>query len=711
MLLVYFSVFLIISIKSIIIPTDCNVQLYNYYIALGLNGGVVPMQTALTLNSGVFMGNPYVEVTANFQGVARYYQSFINASLVSQTWSVDTSFDIPWCAVPINIMCYDNVSVATAKTSACTSLIDFDLGGTSHVAGRMLTYHTQTVPCNGATVVRFSNVSLVAFFDADYTYDAVGIRDHVQLDYTDARQFYRNSTCLHSDGDPADIITQDIFRCTAQRIGCAVPRTNGKPSVPVVPIPKFSCIGNLTSNGTVKVLWQVCSAQELSGADTSIGIAFTDNIGTGNFLDNLFSLNGLFYVLAAGTCRQFAADYNHLDHYLLLSYNGYVTSFSPIYFLSMDPIIRAIPCVCGFSMDCINGEADLTSIISSYLRLSNALPVPDPGPNIQFPITTPSFTLNATASYDPDGLPVVLSAYWKIYTTPYDPVLPPFVINNPSNFINIINSSTLIVGTYNFILYVSDGQEVTFTFFQVIVQPNQLQALTEPRKIVQFDFYTGTDAGHNCNFDFPPSPFITLDGTPSHGTDPSIPINYSWIQVGGPVLLYKCDPSGSEATRAFLNTTEAIATFVPYTIASYYFRLTVCDNVSCDTSIDLRVAVVPDFQNPPSTFTPIINFTNPPIRDLTPPTRPNYTYPNFTFPPLGPQTPVAGPPPSNITTPPLFPTFPSPTLAEYIGILFVGGSMIILFFAICVAWLIYSKRKNYAYLDTVGYGPGMRRFW
>lgn len=293
----------------------------------------------------------------------------------------------------------------------------------------------------------------------------------------------------------------------------------------------------------------------------------------------------------------------------------------------------------------------------------------------------------------------------------HPPLPPPYTITNPSSFINTINSGLLITGDYTFVLYASDSQAVTFTFFTASIQPNQLQALTEPRKIVFFDFYSGTTAGHSCLTDYPPSPFVTLDGSLSHGSDPSIPINYSWVQVAGPALLYKCDPGGNEPTRGFFDTTQAIANFVPYTIGSHYFRLTVCDNEACVDSLDLEVTVIPDFGQPPATFTPIINFTDPPIRNLTPPTRGDYTLPNLSFPPLSPQAPVAGPPPSNIIVPPLFPSYPSPTLSEWVGILFVFGSMSILFFAICVAWILYSQRTSYAYLDTVGFGPGINPWW
>lgn len=697
-------------VKCAIIPTDCNIQLHNYYVAKGLDGGAVPVQPALSFNSGIFMGNPYVEVTIAFQAIARYYQSFIDASFVP--WSVEASLDIPWCADQINILCCDNVSVAMAKTGACTTLVDFDLGGTNPVAGRMFIYHNQSIPaCNGTSVIRFSNTSLQAFFDADYTYDAVGLRDFVQLNWADARQFYRNSTCLYSDGDPADIVTQDIFRCTAQRIGCSVPRTNGRPTVPVVPIPKYRCSGNLTTNGTKRILWTVYSYQEPIGIDTIFGFGFTSSLSSGSSLADIFSAIGSDYVLLSGGTRQIDSGFDTFTHYALMAYNGYVTAFSPVYALSFDPIIREIPCICGFSMSCLsNGEADLTSLNSGNVYLSNAIPVPDPGPNIQIPVTTSNFTLNATPSYDPDGLPGVLSVYWKIYSTPYSPGPPPFTITNPTAFINVIDSSTLLQGQYIFILYVSDSQEVTFTFFNVTIQPNQLEAITEPRKIVTFDFYTGTDPGHNCLIDFPPYPFITLDGSLSHGTDPNIPITYQWIQTGGIPTNYKCDEFGFETTRGFFNTTEPIAFFIPPTIGRYYFRLTVCDNVTCVDSLILEVAVFPDFQQPPSTFTPIINFTDSPIRNLTPPTRPNYTLPNFSFPPLSPPAPVAGPPPSNITVPPLFPIYPPPTYLEWIGLLVVGGFMIILFFLIAIAWLIQSRRTNYSYLDTVSYGPGMRRF-
>lgn len=686
------------------VPTQCDQQLYNYFVALGLNTTAYPAPLpVLNFTPGTLLGVSLVEVTIGFQWAARLYQAATNASLVNQTWISGESFDNPWCASDVTFVCAQRVVVGMAKTGNC-SLVDFDLGGSDPVAGRTWIYSNQSAGCDGIPIVTFYNVSMQAGTDAQWTYDAVGMRDHVLESQPVAQQTYRSSTCAYSNGDPADVVTQNLWRCEAPVVGCNGTRSDGTPTLPVLPLPSYACLGNVTANGTAVMIWRIESYQEPDSIDGDFGLAFSDSLNSGTYVAAAASARLSSYVLVSGTRRQFQSPYSTMEQWALLYFNGAITNFQAGYPLSLDPIIEVLPCICGFSVDCIGGVVDTTSDISAYMYLQNALPVPNPGPDQQIPWLTPSFTLNGTGSYDPDELPGVLRLYWKVYSTPYDPNPPPFDLQDPTNALVTINTSALTPGTYLFVLYASDSQTVTFTMFNLTILENVVTAVVENSKIVLFDFYSGADVGHNCISDYPPAPYITLNGSLSYGTNPAVPLTYEWLQIGGFPLLYKCDPFGFEATRGFFNTTEPIAFFVPGSLGQYLFQLTVCDNSTGSCSVGyLQVQVNPNFQQPNSTFTPIINFTDPPIRNLTQPDRPVYDTPNVTLPPLGTEAPVAPPPPSNTTVPPIIPVYPPLTIAEVWALVTVLLLLVLLMAILVLGWILQRRKAQFRYLDTVTY--------
>jgi hypothetical protein len=194
-----------------------------------------------------------------------------------------------------------------------------------------------------------------------------------------------------------------------------------------------------------------------------------------------------------------------------------------------------------------------------------------------------------------------------------------------------------------------------------------------------------------------------VNGSASHGTNPAIPLYYQWRQLTGFQLNYFCDPNGFIATSGFFNATSAILEFVPRTFGRYLFELTVTDNVSTSTA-RVQVQVDPDFQQPPSTFTPIINLTDPPILNLTPPTRVELNFTNVTLPPLAPHAPIAPPTPSNITPPPIFPDYPTSSW-ELFGLVFVACAMLLMLFVIIVGWWISRHKIELRCYDTVVTGP------
>ena len=688
-------------------PTDCNTQLYNYYVGMGLPNITTPMQTALTLTSGTFLGTTFVTATMGFQAAARAYQQLLNPALVASTWSVFDSIDIPWCTSRIVLQCCEQTVQGMAKTSNCTTLIDFDQGAPNLNGGRFFIYANQSIPaCNGTPVVTYYNVTLQPTQEPDiYTYDAVGIRDHIQLTFAEAQLVYRTSYCNYTDGSPASMANQNQFVCIAERIGCAGNRTTAAPQAPAVPLPVYACTGNITPNGSVQTVWWVESMQQANTIDISFGLTFTNSLNSALYYEVIYGASGQFYTLVAGTRRQFVSGYSDFNNqYALLNYNGLWWQYAPQYPFSNNPVIAQVPCICNFSVDCTpDGQVDLTSIVSNVIRFNNAPPIPDAGPDIQINWFTPFFYLNASGTYDPDNGPGPLTVFWRVNSTPYDPAPPPFTLDNPDAFLIAINSSALEPGSYIFLLYASDGQARPFVFFNATILPNVVTAMVENNKIVLFTLYSGGEPNHTC-FIYPPSPTISINGTGSHGTNPSIPLYYQWVQLSGFQLTYFCDPNGFIPTSGFFNTTSPIAEFVPRTFGRYQFQLTVTDNVSTSTAL-LQVQVNPDFQQPPSTFTPIINFTDPPILNLTPPTRVELNFSNATLPPLAPHSPVAPPPPSNITPPPIIPIYPPPTPSEFVALLFIASAMFLLLFFIMTAWWLFRHKIMLRYYDSVLVGP------
>jgi hypothetical protein len=61
---------LLYSGKAANVTTECNTQLHDYYVALGMPM-LTPVQPAVSFTTGFFMGTPFVQVTLAFQAAAR----------------------------------------------------------------------------------------------------------------------------------------------------------------------------------------------------------------------------------------------------------------------------------------------------------------------------------------------------------------------------------------------------------------------------------------------------------------------------------------------------------------------------------------------------------------------------------------------------------------------------------------------------------------
>lgn len=675
-------------------PTNCNTQLHNYFVAKGMPM-VTPVLLAINLTQGSLLGMNYVDIGINIQDVVRTYANLLpNTTLANQSWVVDFSVDCPWCLSQIGYSCIDNISTGTAKTSNCTTLIDFDLGGTDPVAGRFYVYMNQSLACGGDGTMRFYNVSLNPSDTGTWTYEVVGLRDHVQMNFFQARNSYRSSYCKFSDGAPIDIIDQNIFVCTMPQIACNATRVAGVPSLDVIPLPVFRCIGQLQPNGTRTIMMDVLNMQPPTGVEGEFLIGFVNDLAFAGGLQTQLLVGNDFKVSLPNTRRQFDQGSASFTRYTLIYTNGRWTNYQPIYPFSLDPQLSQVPCVCDFSMDCtVPGYADLVSYATFQLSLSNSVPICSPGPATSIPLNSPSFTLNATTSYDPDNGPGGLFVQWGIYGTPYDPNPPPFTIPNPGAFVNVINATGLISGDYFFILWVSDQQDIPVCIWNLTIRQNEVVAIITPSEFIEtFDFYSGNMIGHECSI-YPPSPAIMLNGTMSYSTDLLTNLTYYWIQTSGPPLEYSCDNIGFFTTRAFFNTNESIAYFVPSGVGYYCFQLIVSDGVVNSTAALACVTVNPDFGQPPSTFTPITNYTYPPLRNLTPPTRPNITFPPSTNAPFNTFPPVAQTPTTIIPNIPVIPPQPNITNLEVMAIYSTLAGWLIVIAFMTVIWNSYGNAR------------------
>jgi hypothetical protein len=701
---------LAIVVNATNVPTDCSDQLWNYYVALGMPMAT-PMQQTLVFTQGSNVLGPFVQVEILIQQVARAYANLLpNNTLANFTFVADVSLDCPWCISLATFQCCDNATIGTAKTTNCTQISDFDPGGSNPVAGRFFIYSNQTASCAGTPIVTFYNVSLSnGSVTGTWTYDAIGIEDHVELTYDEALFFYRISPCNYSNGDPADLAGQYIFVCTAPAIVCNGTRSGGTAGLTALPAPAFACFGKASDSAPQEtVIWRVSSFQPNYGVEGYFGITYTTSLAFAASLELAYANTfGAPYALLPSTFRQFDSQIPTVEQFALIYYNGQWATYQPQYPFSNDPKISLVPCRCTFSVTCLPGPGnviDTTSTAAHILSLNNTLPVCNPGPPIMVPLGEATITLNASLSFDPDSEPAPFNVLWEVDSTPYDPDPPPFNITCDQSLVCVVDISQAEEGNYTFLLYASDLQDQVPCLWLVEIVGNQVFAVTQQPSTVFFTFYAGDQVNHSCSM-VPQDPSIEVLGNYTYATVPNTTIFYSWIQTSGPSLAFRCDPFGFFSTADMFNTDKPIMNFVPPTVAQYCFQLTAwAVNVSNSTAL-VCITVQPNFQQPESNTTIIPNYTAPPIINLTPPTRPIITFPNQSFPPLSPLPPVPAPPEGNITPPPPFPVFPPPTPWEwfliFLGLLLFGAVPYVVMMAMSVANADTTQTR---YLVTKTYG-------
>jgi len=701
---------LVYSEKEANVQTTCAQQLHYYYEQIGLPAAY-PLLQPVSFSSGIVGGFPYVDATLGFQSVARAYQANITGPPPPLPYINYISFDVPWCAFNVTVTCAGSVIYGVGKIDSCL-IVDFDQGGDTQIAGRLWISVNHTGPCvNANPVVRFVNVTLDnSTTTATYTYDTLGITPpYLQLNTNTALEFYQNSTCDFSDGAPIDATTQDQFVCNDFPLVCAIPRANALGAPPVVPIPQYACLGNLTpTNMTPVMVWWISSYDlpgSISGTFFLTFCAETDQLCRINFAQKCrTSPNSMTrYTLIPGTRRQFFSPFTDFGQTIVLFYDGNAVSFQPQYTQAPnDQIVRVIPCVCKFSVDC-RADGTVTNesfTISSFVTPINTPPIPIPGPAATTYQGINTFFMNASASSDPGNQPGPFSTYWKIYSQPVGS--PPVSIPFPQSREFVLDTSLFVPGLYQFVLYASDSQSITYVIYNITVVYNIVTVTINISTQVEFLPYAGESPTSEATcppFGSYPSSCIPVDGCGTTASNPAVNLSFSWTQIIGyeTPIPFICDSTQVRNTAGMINDTSCKLCMIPPNIGLYGYTMSVTDG-NKNYSLSVLFYVVPNFLTPQGPDLILPNYTRAPPRILTLPPRTIHTWPNFTH-NITPPAPWNLPPTTPIIVPPLIPDHGPPTRDELIVFftaIMVGFFSLLLFFAY---YIIGIQSDEYSYMD------------
>lgn len=723
--------------------TTCDQQLYNYYVQKGLNP-LFPIQPTINYTTGTLGdGTPYVTASYNMQTAAEAYQFNISNMSVPFPVIFYTSFDLPWCATDVHISCAAFSQFAMGKV--CENVLDIDTGPPSQIVGRFFVYVNNSVAaCNGGIVnVTFINTTLLATFTDNVIYSANGLTNFTALDFNDAQFQYRYTECAYTDGTNATYIDlQGQFVCRSQTIGCSVPRPAAS-SIRRMPIPapRYACYNNTVTysgpNNTPTLVseyinWFVYSYQPVGGPEGLFRIDFIDASGLQNYYNGIYNpfnnalcgfidfLNfwlSLFHfpliyrgpcikqILVPSTRRQFQVKGLDFASYMLINAGSggveewFTTVITPTFRYSTDPIIEIVPCICEFSMDCLpTGEPDLNNLYH-YINPSNQRPLA--GVNGQnaytIPAGTPNITLNSNASHDPDNGPLGLSFFWRSYNiTRYvlapTSGIPVVSIANVTAPVTTADTGSLAPGFYIILLYVSDGQDISYTTLNFTVAINIITAVAGNDMVVDLTQCTPST----------PAVCITLNGTLSHQTA-NFTLHYNWtLLYGWPLSPGEFNATCGSYDLGIFNWNESLACFIPKFLGLYEFQLTVTDNMSATATDTVFVSVVAPGSNLTitnntfATFPPLDDHSNPPID------RPVYGFPSAPTVPFtdAPFAPNANPPVNTNVTPPL-PNHWPPTTNQWINLTAALFGAIIFLVMFTGLWIKLMPENEMNYLDRM----------
>lgn len=696
---------LLIVIVSTQSPSKCDILLFDFYRSLGLSSSAVPIPVVAV---SLLPNNVGADLVFDFENIARLYQSSINNSLIDapQPTIEYVSFSYPWCVTSIQVLCGGELRQNLPKTWQC-STPDYDLGGVSLNGGRLLI--TRNANCQSMRLRLLGPLTLssIPSFDAVYTYSTLGLPANFTQNITpeEAIRDYQHSRCTVLPGNTTTLpLGQSQYVCFDRDLRClGPPRPSDINSTrPFTPFPTFACRGNVTPGGPPVIVWYI------NGYDIAFGVKSVqyELRFCPRYDASCMNIAPQAHGIISGTRQQFISNFSSFDSVLVLTYNGVTAHYDAAYLRSLDQFIRDVPCVCGLSLLCTPSGLALNGIGSlKFLNPSNILPVAAAGPNTSILLNTPSVLLNASDSFDRDRAPNLLTYYWKVYNATPSPV----TIECVECVVTRVTGQ-FIKGYYTFIVYVSDGEDVTFDVVSFYVDENVIRVVLPPDFDAQFDLVTRCPSSYDAqgypvlgeNFTA-----IVLNGSLTYNENPNFPLFYEWTQTTGneinTTLPIVCDPATVDFLNfeAFWRRNESIAYFIPSTLGIYCFRLTVTDGTGQRTAYEeMCVSVEDDFSRSNATDRNYTDYPDAPGYNHSDPVVPNITFEPANRTPINDitQSPSATlpPPPPTPVSPIIafiaifFPQLPPPTLIAQLLLLFVTIACLLVFILLtgyCIAYM------------------------
>lgn len=705
-------------------PT-CAAQFQAYYQAIANSIGS-PQPPGPALEPIIITPFPGgIDISFNFGSIARQYQSALTPGILNSPPIINyVSFIRPWCATSIEVVCGGALLTSLPKTAYCR-IIDYDVHAET-AAGRFFLYNPEAsgIPlpatCDGNLRVRMFGDFVVGpgmpntfLNESRYTYSLSGLPlTLTNLSLTDAITDYQTSLCEPIYVAPILNIPENQTQlvCADRDISCAITPRPGTNNQQIAPTPSFACVGSIPGEEGEYMVWHISflgQANNLKLINYCVKFCaqFDDacNTTTG------FECRQGY----PGTRAQWRSNYTSFDSVIAILFpndaTATITFFNPHYVPAVtDPFIREVPCICSLSVDCLaDGRIDFQNEVSKVLQPNNAPP--------RVNATTPIYILpgqqrinvSAWASFDPDRLPNPLTFHWEVYNTTPSPVI---IENADSPNATVV--ADFVLGTYQLIVYVSDGQIVYFARVNITVEANVIIVVL-PRYIeVQYVLL------REC-----PSPLgslpnssvsIPLNGSASYGLNPAIPLFYNWTQTAGSNITvpFECDPVTVDyyPVEALYDTNTSILKFVPPAYGIYTFRLTVCDNGTSPCRFqEIHVSVELNFDGPNSTKNNYTDYPDAPTFNVSNGSVPTISFPpttsggGVTFQPL-PRPPIffvptPEPLPSSTNATSFFPRLPPPSAAELALLFFALICAILIWFLLFSFCLSQLRNDHRSYFD------------
>ncbi|HTL07046.1 MAG TPA: PKD domain-containing protein [Chitinophagaceae bacterium] len=231
-------------------------------------------------------------------------------------------------------------------------------------------------------------------------------------------------------------------------------------------------------------------------------------------------------------------------------------------------------------------SATVTVTVNNLPAPPNQSPIADAGSNSTITLPVNSATVNASASFDPDGS--IASYAWSKTSGPAQ-----YAITDASAYTTTVTN--LVQGVYVFTVTITDNSGATATANVNVTVNAPAPPPPVPNQVPV------ARAGAAISITLPTDNAV-LDGTASSDADGNI-VSYAWTKTSGP------------AGHAFANAAAASTNVSNLVAGTYVFTLQVTDNAGATASADVTVAV-----NPAAVATPPVTTPPPPPPPVSPAT-------------------------------------------------------------------------------------------